>query len=206
MRSRKLQKIQRVDKIISWDQQLFLWFNGFHTDWLDPVIYLVTKTQFWIPFYLFLAYLIFKNYKKEGWLILVGAGLAILLSDRITTGLMKPFFSRLRPSHDPDLQPLTHIVNNYRGGMYGFASSHAANTFAIAMLMWLVFKEIYRWIRWIFVWAVVVAYTRIYLGVHYPGDILGGMLIGSLSAWVGFRFYLWLKSMIDKRNAPVNPA
>ena len=68
-----------VDKIISWDQQFFLWLNSFHADWLDPVIYLITKTQFWIPFYLFLVYLIFKNYKKESWLILVGAGVAILL-------------------------------------------------------------------------------------------------------------------------------
>ncbi len=187
-----------MDDILQWDKDLFLWLNGFHTPWLDPVMLLITKTAFWIPFFLLLVYLIFKNYGKEGWLILAGAGLAILLADRITTGLMKPFFGRLRPSHDPGLQELVHTVGGYKGGLHGFASSHAANTFAVAMMMWLVFKDIYGWIGFIFIWALLMGYTRIYLGVHYPGDIIVGSLIGLMSSALGYWFYRWFKSVRDR--------
>lgn len=195
-----------MNSILSWDERLFLWLNSFHAPWLDPVMLAITNTFFWIPFFIFLAYLIFKNHRHDGWLILAGAGLAILLADRITSGLMKPYFGRLRPSHNPVLEPLIHVVGDYRGGLYGFASSHAANTFAVALLMWLVFKETYRWIGWIFLWAAIMTYTRIYLGVHYPGDILVGTLIGLFSAWIGYRFYRWLKSIRDKRRSKTNPA
>jgi len=114
-----------MTKILEWDEQLFLWMNSFHSPWLDPVMLLITKTAFWMPLYVVLLYLIFTHYKKEGWLILAGIGLAILLSDQITSTLMKPLFERLRPSQEPALQGFVHIVNGYRGGLYGFASSHA---------------------------------------------------------------------------------
>jgi len=190
-----------MSKILEWDEQLFLWINSFHTSCLDPVMLLMTKTAFWIPLYLVLLYLIFAHYKKEGWLILAGIGLAILLSDQITTTLMKPFFARPRPSHEPGLQGLVHTVNGYEGGLYGFASGHAANTLAIAFFIWLIFRKRSRWTALIFVWAAFMMYTRIYLGVHYPGDILAGMLVGLMGGWIGFRFYRWLKSIRDKRRS-----
>jgi undecaprenyl-diphosphatase len=190
-----------MSELLHWDKELFVTLNGFHAAWLDPVMALITNTAFWIPFYLWLGYLILRNYKSEGWLILVGAGLAILLADRITSGLLKPYFARLRPSHEPALESIIHIVKGNKGGLYGFASSHAANTFAVAMLMWLVFRKTYQWIGLIFLWAAVLTYTRIYLGLHYPGDIVVGMVIGLLSGWIGFIFYQWLKSRLDKRKS-----
>lgn len=181
-----------MDKLLELDRQLLLWLNSFHLAWLDPLVLFITKTVVWIPLFLFLAYLIFKNFGKDGWKVLAGAGLAILLADRITSGLMKPFFARLRPSHEPALKSVLHLVEGYTGGLYGFASGHAANTVAVAVLMWLVFRNKYQKMVWIFLWAALMCYTRIYLGVHYPGDIVVGALVGALCGWTGFAFYRWL--------------
>jgi len=120
------------------------------------------------------------------------------LSDQITVSLMKPLFARLRPSHDPALAGMVHIVNGYTGGLYGFASSHAANTFASALFLWLALKKTYHAIRWIFAWAVFVTYTRIYLGVHYPGDVVVGALVGLVCGLVGFRAAQWLMDRVSR--------
>jgi len=185
-----------MESLIELDKKLLIYLNGFHADWLDPIMLQLTKTQFWIPLYLFLIYLIFKNFSTRGWIIMAGVALAILLADQITSSLMKPFFMRLRPSQEPTLQGLVHIVNDYKGGLYGFASSHAANTFATALFVWLLFRKTYNWMVFIFVWAVLMTYTRIYLGVHYPGDIFVGAIVGLLSGWAGFEFYRLLDRKI----------
>lgn len=191
-----------LDTLIELDKELLLFLNSFHVSWLDPVMYWITKTFFWLPLYLFLLYLVIINFKKDTWIILIGIVITILLTDQITSGFMKPFFERLRPSREPSLQGLVHLVNGYTGGKYGFASSHAANTFATALFFWLLFKERYRWMWILFVWAVVMTYTRIYLGVHYPGDILVGMLIGLGAAWIGFtaQKLLWNKIKLKMNN------
>ncbi len=194
-----------LETLDSWDKQAIVFINSFHADWLDPVVYYVTITEFWIPLYLLLLYLVFRDHRKQGWLVLVGIVVCILLTDRITSGLMKPYFERLRPSRNPELEGMLHLVNGYTGGHYGFASSHAANTMGIALFMFLLMRETYRWIWLMFVWAALMCYTRLYLGVHYPGDILAGIFVGLLSGFAAFRLYKWLKRRYGKMGTSLKP-
>lgn len=190
-----------MESILDLDQEVLLFFNGFHADWLDPVMLLATKTIFWLPLYLLLVYLMVKNKQWDTLYLLLGVALTITLADQITSSFMKPYFARLRPSQEPGLQGILHIVNNYKGGLYGFASSHAANTFGVAMFIWLLFKGRYHWISAIFLWAAFMSYTRMYLGVHYPGDILVGALIGLACGWIGFKFaHLLLQKFGKHKN------
>jgi undecaprenyl-diphosphatase len=189
-----------MQTLIDLDKKIFLFLNGLHNSFLDPIMYYTTGTFLWVPFYLFLIFLIYRNYKKETLFILLGAAITILLADQIASSMMKPFFERLRPSHEPSLQGLVHSVNGYKGGLYGFASSHAANTFGAAIFIWLVLKRFYKKVVWIFVWAAFVTYTRIYLGVHYPGDILVGATIGLVCGWIGFIFSEWLRERFANRQ------
>lgn len=190
-----------MDELIRLDRELFLFFNGLHTPALDMPMFYLTKTFVWVPFYAALLYLIIRTYKLRSWTWLVGIALAITLADQITSTLMKPYFARPRPSHEPDLQGLVHIVNGYAGGQYGFASSHAADTFAVAMFFFLLFRKTHRWIGWIFLWACLVTYTRIYLGVHYPGDVLCGAIIGLMAGWLSYRAAQKLHALIVNKQA-----
>jgi undecaprenyl-diphosphatase len=189
-----------LDQIAKWDEELFLWLNGFHVDFLDPVMLFLTKTYPWIPMYAFLLFLVFKTYGKASWWVVLAIGLTILLADQTASGLMKPFFARLRPCHEPMLEGMMY---NYGGcwGRFGFVSSHASNSFAVATLMTLTLGQQYPKIKWLFLWAGIFTYTRIYLGVHYPGDVVVGALVGVLSAMVAFYLFRWLYSLVAKKQA-----
>lgn len=189
-----------MQRLLELDQELLLFFNGFHSEWMDPVMILATKTIFWLPLYLVLVYLMVKAYKWNTLYLLLGVAITIALADQVTSGFMKPFFERLRPSHEPALIGIVHTVNNYKGGLYGFASSHAANTFGVAMFLWLLFKDRYRYFSVIFIWPAFMSYTRIYLGVHYPGDILVGAIIGLLCGWIGYRLANWMLTKFNKHK------
>jgi undecaprenyl-diphosphatase len=189
-----------MDKILEWDKRLFIFLNSYHADWLDPVMHLFTKTWFWLPLYLFLLILIVKVYRKGSVIILFSIAIMITLSNEITSSLMKPYFVRLRPSQDPALTGIVHLVNGEKGGLYGFASSHAANTFATAMFLWLLLRKKYAWTPLLFLWAIVMTYTRIYLGFHYPGDILVGGAVGIFFAWLCFTLCKWLQAKAEEKN------
>ncbi|MCZ8021586.1 MAG: phosphatase PAP2 family protein [Cyclobacteriaceae bacterium] len=186
--------------IQEFDQELLLWFNQFHYPWLDEIMFWLTKTVVWIPLFAFLIYLLFNVFKEKIWFPLLGVGFSLLLTDRITSGFMKPFFARLRPSQEPDLESVLHIVNGYRGGMYGFASSHAANTMGIAFFLWLLLHKKYPKIYWLFVWSCFMGYTRLYLGVHYPGDVVVGFIVGLLSAFLSFSILKYIAKRYFKQN------
>jgi len=181
-----------LEYLIELDKELFLFLNGLHHPVLDPVMWFLSGSKNWIPFYAILFVLIIKDFKKETILIMASIGLMILLSDQTTSGLMKPFFERYRPSHEPSLQSLVYTLNDYRGGRFGFASSHAANSFALAVFIFFLFRRKFKWMWLIFVWAILVSYSRIYLGVHYPGDIIVGGLIGALYAYACYHLYLYV--------------
>jgi undecaprenyl-diphosphatase len=142
----------------------------------------------WIPFYVVLAVLMGFKFKWKLLIILPFAGLLIFFADQISVHFFKDVFLRLRPCHNPTIADLVHIVNDHCGGKYGFVSSHAANTFALAVFVGLVLKNHFKWmLSFMLVWATIVSYSRIYLGVHYPGDVLGGALLGASIGFVIWR-------------------
>jgi undecaprenyl-diphosphatase len=158
------------------DTNLFLFFNGLHNSFFDPIMSFITKKESWYPLYLILIGFIVYRYKKRSWIILPFLILVVVLADQISVKLFKEVFHRLRPSRVDDLKALIHLVGR-KGGKYGFVSSHAANSIAAATYLSYLFRnKIFTYS--IFVWAVLVSYSRIYVGVHYPGDIFCGGLLG----------------------------
>jgi undecaprenyl-diphosphatase len=182
------------------DKQLFLFFNGLNAPWLDTFMYYATRTEFWIPLYILMVYVLYRNFGAEIWTVLLAATLIITLSDQVTSSLLKPLIERYRPSWSPDLDGLVHHVNGYKGGKFGFPSSHAANTFGTATLMVLTCRP-RKWMYAFFLWAAFVSYTRIYLGVHYPGDIIVGALIGCFFGWLCSSLALALSRYVVKKKA-----
>ncbi len=165
-----------LERLLEIDTNIFLFLNGLHTSWLDMPMYYISKVWVWIPLYALVVFHIVKKWKKEAIWIILTLVLCVVLTDQLTN-LIKYGVERVRPSREPLLEGLVYHVNAYRGGGFSFVSGHASNVFGFALLSSLILKhKAYSW--FIFVWAVIVAYSRIYLGVHYPLDILCGTILG----------------------------
>lgn len=164
------------------DKQWLLALNNDYSSFWDNLMLLFSAKNTWIPFYAAILFVVVKNWKKDSWWIVVALILCIVIADQTASGLLKNLVHRLRPSQDPSIKNMVVLVNGiHGGGLYGFVSSHAANSFGLALLTSLLFRNKTYTIA-VFVWATLVSFSRIYLGVHYPGDVLGGAMVGALSA------------------------
>ena len=170
-----------MEELIQLDKQLLLWFNGSDSLFLDGLVKTLTTATTWIPLYLGLFYLVLKNNDnvQKVLLVLGCAGLCVFLAGSLNDLFVKPWVARWRPSRDPEIAMLVDVVNGYRGGRYGFFSSHAANTFSIAIFFTLLVRSKVLSVAMI-LWSLLNCWTRVYLGVHFPGDILCGLLWGGV--------------------------
>ena len=177
--------------LLQLDQTLTLALNGSQSLYLDSLAWTATHTSTWFPLMLLLLYLIIRNNDLVGVCgTVLAIGLCVLIADQVASTLFKPMVGRFRPTNDPFIMYAIDVVNDYRGGRYGFFSSHAANTMAVATFLALVVRE--RTLTlWLYSWALVNCWTRVYLGVHYIGDLTVGTLWGLFTGWMVYR--LWLR-------------
>jgi undecaprenyl-diphosphatase len=184
-----------IDALNHIDQQWFLWLNGHNSPFMDQFMFSVSGKYEWIPLYMLILALLIRKYRWKTLWIALAVVVLITLSDQ-AANLLKNGVKRFRPCKDPEIGHLVHLVNNYCRSSYGFVSGHAANTFALTVFVSLLMRN--KWLTWgLLVWAVVVSYSRIYLGVHYPGDVLCGALLGIVFAIL---IFLILNRILKRRR------
>ncbi|MBE0655399.1 MAG: phosphatase PAP2 family protein [Bacteroidales bacterium] len=190
-----------LDTIQILDEWIILALNGSNSSFWDPVMWWISGKYSWWPFYLALMVFIFwKKRWKEGGMILMLTVLLLVASDQTSVHLFKEVFQRPRPSHNPSIENLLHYVNNYKGGAYGFISSHAVNAFAVAGFLSLVFRL--KWLTFVLMfWAALVSYSRIYLGVHYLTDIVAGALWGLILAYGMVKLFIFLRNWLQFQSS-----
>ena len=188
-----------LQNILEVDKELFLFLNSLHNSFWDTIMLMVTRKETWIPFFAIILFYVIKNYKIKALPILVFLALTILLSDQLSV-LLKDTIQRFRPVHDPVIGPLVHNVLR-KGSLYGFVSSHAANGFAIFAFTASIFKNRNYWFLMLF-WAILFSYSRIYSGVHYPLDILGGAVLGWIIGVGCYKLLVLVDNRYFKKRQP----
>lgn len=192
-----------LEQLLHIDTEILLAINGWHAPWADTLMWIISAKATWIPLYLLLVVLLVWRYRKPAmtnvkWLqrvpvcvvMITVIGLAVGAADFIASGILKDLVARPRPTRVPELEGVLHLVRGYRSGQYGFVSSHAANTMAVALLFSLIWRNKIATVG-LMLWVAANCYSRMYLGVHYPLDILGGLMVGALVALLAFALLRW---------------
>lgn len=198
--------LSALQTLIDWDTQALLWINGMHCDYADNLMEMISGRFVWIPLYVSLAVMMFRHFDRRiAAACIVAAVILLVLDDQICSSVVRRAVGRLRPANpDNPISPLVHIVDGYRGGPFGFPSAHSTNSWGLAFLMTYVFRR--HLIAWpMALWAVLMCYSRMYLGVHYPGDLLAGMLLGMMLSTMVYCLFAWIypAAVIELRSRPL---
>jgi undecaprenyl-diphosphatase len=187
-----------ISSIKELDTELFLYLNSKHNAFMDTVMFWASHRFVFIPLYALFLFLAWKYYGRKVWLVALAVVLLIVLADQVSVHAFKNVFLRYRPCYNEIICKQVHL-NDGKGGMYGFISSHAANTFALAMFLWLLFRGKIKYFGFlIFAWAAFVSYSRIYNGVHYPLDVAAGAIVGMGIGVVVFKLFSYVNLKMER--------
>jgi undecaprenyl-diphosphatase len=169
-----------LESVQSFDQSLFVLVNRIATHpWLDTLMPFFRESTFWIPFYLFLIVFVFVNFGKKGWVWLLFAFITVLLTDQLSSSIIKNWVQRPRPCSDPLFSDQVRLLLDHCSGGYSFTSSHATNQFGVATFLFITLGRYFgTWKYLLFIWASLICYAQVYVGVHYPLDVIFGALLG----------------------------
>jgi len=191
-----------LEKLLSLDTELFVYLNGLGSDSCDFLWLQITKQINWLPLFILILYLVFKKLgRRQALILLLFIAVLITFTDQMTN-VFKHGFQRLRPCNNPEINSIIRIVQ--KRSSFSFFSAHASNSMGVAMFLYCILKKYYKYIYLLFLWPLVFAYSRIYLGLHYPLDILCGYIFGILSGFLMFKIYLKYQAKYNSSSVLVD--
>lgn len=186
-----------LQRLVDIDKQVMLALNGSNSLYMDGVMKIYTTTVVWIPVALVLLFVVLKNNSpRVALLSVLAVTLTFVATDQVSSHLIKPLVARLRPCQDPTFMHLIDTFNNYRSGGYSFTSSHACNSFGLFAIISLIIRNRALSLS-LLLWAVLNSFSRIYLGVHFPGDILCGSILGCVIGTVMYLLYNFVRKKVE---------